>query len=59
MQLIGKELTSFAPLDEFFCITHGRGLVETRSIGLTDQVFRCRVVAAFTTMNLNQEWKTF
>jgi hypothetical protein len=38
MLLFGNELASFAPLYEVFGVNHGRGPVETRSIGLADQI---------------------
>jgi hypothetical protein len=43
--LLGKELTSFAPLNEVFSVGHGRGPVESRSVCLVDQVVGCRVAA--------------
>jgi hypothetical protein len=48
--LFGKELASFAPLDEVFCINNGLGLVESRSVCFTDQVRGCSVAAALTTV---------
>jgi hypothetical protein len=48
--LFGKELASFAPLDEVFCISYGRGPVESRSVCFTDQVRGCSVAAALTTV---------
>jgi hypothetical protein len=48
--LFGKELASFVPLDEFFCISYGRGPVESRSVCFIDQVRGCSVAAALTTM---------
>jgi hypothetical protein len=36
MLLFGKELASFAPLDEVFCISYGCGPVESRSVCFTD-----------------------
>jgi hypothetical protein len=59
MLLFGKELASFAPLYEVFGIGHGRGPVETRSIGLADQVCRHRMAATLATMDFSQELKTF
>jgi hypothetical protein len=41
--LFGKELASFAPLDEVFSVSYGRGPVESGSIRFTDQVGGCRV----------------
>jgi hypothetical protein len=51
--LFGKELASFAPLDEVFSISYGHGPMESRSIRLTDQVRGCRVAATLTTMYLS------
>jgi hypothetical protein len=51
--LFGKELASFAPLDEDFCVSHGRGPVKSRSVCLADQVSGCRVAATFTAVNLS------
>jgi hypothetical protein len=51
--LFGKELASFAPLDEVFSISYDRGPIESRSIRLTDQVHGCRVAAALTTVYLS------
>jgi hypothetical protein len=50
--LFGKELASFAPLDEVLSVSHGRGPVESRSVCLADQVSACRVAAALATVNL-------
>jgi hypothetical protein len=57
--LFGKELTSFAPLHEVFGVSHCREPVETRSIGLANQIDRCRDAATLTAMDLSQELKTF
>jgi hypothetical protein len=57
--LFGKELTSLAPLYEVFGISHGRGPVEAKSVGLADQIGRCWVAATLTAMDLSQELKTF
>jgi hypothetical protein len=51
--LFGKELASFAPLDEVFSISHGCGPVESRSLCLADQVSGCRVAATFAAVNLS------
>jgi hypothetical protein len=51
--LFGKELASFAPLDEVFGISHGRRPVKSRSVRFTDQIGGCRVVATFTTVDLS------
>jgi hypothetical protein len=51
--LFGKELSSFAPLDEVFGVRYDRGPIESRSIRLTDQVRGCRVAATLTTVNLS------
>jgi hypothetical protein len=58
MLLLGKELTSFAPLYVVFGISHGRGLVETRFIGLAHQVGGRCVAATLTAMDLSLELKT-
>jgi hypothetical protein len=50
----GKQLASFAPLDEVFSVSHGRGPVESRSVCLVDQVSGCRVVATFAAVNESQ-----
>jgi hypothetical protein len=51
--LLGKELASFAPLYEVFSISHGREPVESRSVGLTDQVGGCCMAATLAAVNLN------
>jgi hypothetical protein len=51
--LLGKELTSFAPLNEVFSVYHGRGLVKSRSVRFAEQVSGCRVVATFATVDLS------
>jgi hypothetical protein len=48
--LFGKELASFAPLDEVFTVSYGRGPIEPRSVCFIDQVRGCGVAAALTTM---------
>jgi hypothetical protein len=48
--LFCKELASFAPLDEVFCICYSRGPVESRSVCFTDQVRGCSVETALTTV---------
>jgi hypothetical protein len=53
MLLFVKELTSFAPFFEVFGISHGRGPVETRSVGLANQVGRCRVAVALAAMDIS------
>jgi hypothetical protein len=50
--LFGNELASFAPFEEAFCISYGRGPVESRSVWFTDQVRGCSVAAALTTVYL-------
>jgi hypothetical protein len=50
--LFGKELASFAPLNEVFSVGHGCWPVESRLICFTDQVGGCRVAATLTTMYL-------
>jgi hypothetical protein len=46
--LFGKELASFAPLDEVFSVSYGRGPIESRSVCFTDQVRGCHVAATLT-----------
>jgi hypothetical protein len=53
--LFGKELTSFASLYEVFGISHGHGLVKTRSVSFTDQIGGCRVAATLATIDLSEE----
>jgi hypothetical protein len=36
--LFGKDLASFAHLDEVFSVGHGRGPVKSRSVRLSDKV---------------------
>jgi hypothetical protein len=50
--LFGKELASFAPLDEVFSVSYSRGPIESRSVCFTDQVRGCRVAATLTTVYL-------
>jgi hypothetical protein len=59
MLLFSKELAFFAPLYEVFGISHGCGPVETRSIGLADQIGGCFVAAALAAMDLSQDLETF
>jgi hypothetical protein len=40
MLLFGKELASFALLDEVFSVSHGCGPVEAISVSFADQVKR-------------------
>jgi hypothetical protein len=54
--LFGKELASFAPLDEVFSVSHGRGPVESRSVCLADQVSGCRVAATFAAVSA-KSWR--
>jgi hypothetical protein len=51
--LLCKELTSFAPLNEVFGVGYSRGLVESRSVCLADQIGGCRVAATFAAVNLS------
>jgi hypothetical protein len=51
--LLGKELASFAPLNEVFSIGHGRGPVKSRSVRFADQVGGCHVAATLATMDLS------
>jgi hypothetical protein len=53
MLLFGKELASFAPLDEVFSIRHGCGPVEAGSVRLADRIGRCHVAATLAAMNLS------
>jgi hypothetical protein len=57
--IVWQGTTSFAPLDEVFGIRHGRGLVETRSICLADQVGGCCVAATLAAVNLYQKLEPF
>jgi hypothetical protein len=50
--LFGKELASFAPLDEVFSVSYDRGPIESRSLCFTEQVRGCRVAATLTTVYL-------
>jgi hypothetical protein len=51
--LFGKELTSFASLNEVFSVDHGRGLVESRSVCLANQVGGCRVTVTLAAVDLS------
>jgi hypothetical protein len=51
--LFGKELTSFAPLNEVFSVGHDRGPVESRSVRLADQVGGCRVTTTLAAMDFS------
>jgi hypothetical protein len=51
--LFGKELASFAPLDEVFSVSYGRGTIKSRSVCFTDQIGGCRVAATFATVDLS------
>jgi hypothetical protein len=51
--LFGKELAFFAPINEVFSVGHGRGPVESRSVGFTDQISGCGVAATFAAMDLS------
>jgi hypothetical protein len=51
--LFGKELASFAPLNEVFSVGYDRGLVESRSVCFADQVGGCRVAATLATVDLS------
>jgi hypothetical protein len=53
MLLFGKELASFAPLNEVFSVGYGRGPVESRSVCFADQVGGCGVAATLATMDLS------
>jgi hypothetical protein len=51
--LFGKELASFAPLDEVFSVSYSRGPIESRLICFTDQVGGCCVAATLGAVNLS------
>jgi hypothetical protein len=51
--LFGKELASFAPLDEVFSVGHGRRPVKSRSVCLTKQIGGCHMVATFAAVDLS------
>jgi hypothetical protein len=51
--LFGKELASFAPINEVFSVGHGRGPIESRSLCFADQVVGCRVTATFAAMDFS------
>jgi hypothetical protein len=53
--MFGKELASFAPLDEVFSISNGCGPIESRSIRSNDQVGGCRVATRLAAVNLSYE----
>jgi hypothetical protein len=53
--LFGKELASFASLNEVFSVGYVRGPIESRSVRFADQVGGCRVAATLVTMDLSQE----
>jgi hypothetical protein len=50
--LFGKELASFAPLDEVFSVSYDCGPIESRSVCFTDQVRGCRVATTLTNVYL-------
>jgi hypothetical protein len=50
--LFGKELASFAPLDEVFSISYGCGPIGSRSVCFTDQVRGCGMAATLTIVYL-------
>jgi hypothetical protein len=45
-------MASFAPLDEVFSVSYGRGPIESRSVRLTDKVRGCHVAATLAAVNL-------
>jgi hypothetical protein len=51
--LFGKELASFAPINEVFSVGHGRGPIESRSLCFADQVDGCRVTATFAAVDFS------
>jgi hypothetical protein len=53
MMLFGKELTSFTSLNEVSGISHAHEQVETRSIGLVDQVGGCGMAATLAVVDLS------
>jgi hypothetical protein len=50
--LFGKELASFALLDEVFSVSYGRGPIESGSVRFTDQVGAYRVVATLAAVDV-------
>jgi hypothetical protein len=59
MLLLGEELTTFTLSNQVLSVSQGGGLVETRPKGFSHQICGGCVVAAFPTMDLLQELKTF
>jgi hypothetical protein len=51
--LFGKELASFAPLDEVFGVGDGCWPVKSRSVRFTDQVGGCRMTATLATLDFS------
>jgi hypothetical protein len=51
--LFSEELASFAPLNEVFSVGHGRGPVESRSVGFADQIGGCGMAATFAVVDLS------
>jgi hypothetical protein len=51
--LFGKELASFASLDEVCNISNDCGPIESRSVRFTDQVGGCRVATTLAAVNLS------
>jgi hypothetical protein len=49
--LFGKELASFALLDEVFSVSYGRGPIESGSVRFTDQVGAYRVAATLAAVD--------
>jgi hypothetical protein len=53
--LFGKELASFAPLNEVFSVGHGRGPVVSRSVRFANQVGGCRMTTTFAKVDFSLE----
>jgi hypothetical protein len=51
--LFGKELASFAPLDEVFGVSDGCWPVKPRSVCFTDQVGGCRMTATLAIVDFS------
>jgi hypothetical protein len=51
--LFGKELASFASLDEIFGVGDGCWQVKPRLVRFTDQVGGCRVTATFAAVDFS------
>jgi hypothetical protein len=53
--LFGKELASFAPLNEVFSVSYGHRPIKSRSVCFADQVGGCHVAATLATVDLSEE----